>query len=354
MSSTFTNTENLIRDRSCIPATSPIERLKSCLPVDAVVKDGKPMVEWLDMAGVVCSEPFFLATVDRVKKTSRMDQETTTDFDALIQLEKISDSLYPSGFIFHTSRSGSTLVSNACRALNDSLVISEAPIVPKIVGRLFTDTENDSTKELLYRVFLRGAISALGQRRLGTERHFFLKFTSTCFLQFNSFRKIWPRVPSLFLYRDPVEVMVSNLRTIPSWLRFESDPIVSALIIGVHPSELSAMSREEYCARALGRYYDAACATADDNTFFLDYEELTPQALLRIIRFFGVEPSPSEIEAIIQSTGRYSKDPDQQMSFQTDSTIKKAEASNEVKQAVERWAAPAYHRLQARAKRTAR
>jgi len=324
---------------------SEIEELRSWLPVDAVVRHGRPAIEWLNMSGVVLGEPFFHQTVARVRKESAAVLPLITDLDELIRLEKVSDSLRPSGFIFHSSRCGSTLVANAVRALRDSLVIAEAPVLDKLISRFFTDTDEAGTRELLYSIFLRGAVSALGQRRFGTERHYFIKFAPTSILQFARIRRIWPRVPALFLYRDPIEVMVSNLQNIPEWMTIKSNPKAAAAILGVRETDLASLSPEELCARALGRFYSAAAAGMDENTLLCNYNELSPETLLRLVRFFLVSVSAEEAEAIIQQTGLYSKDPLKQTAFRDDGHSKRSNASIYIKQMAEKWALPAYQQL---------
>src|SRR5215475_15776445 len=155
-----------------------IEHLKSWLPVDAVISNGRPGIEWLDMTGVALTEPFFHQTVARVKKERVFSPPLITDFDELIRVEKVSDSLPLSGFIFHSSRCGSTLVANSCRALEGALVVAEAPVLDKLISRFFTDTDEAGTKDLFYSVLLKCAVSALGQRRLGNERYYFIKFAA--------------------------------------------------------------------------------------------------------------------------------------------------------------------------------
>ena len=322
---------------------SEIEQLRSWLPVDAILSQGRPAIEWLNMSGVVLAEPFFHQTVDRVKETAVAP--LITDLDELIRLERVTDSLRPSGFIFHSSRCGSTLVANACRALRDSLVVAEAPVLDKLISRFFTDTDEAGTKELVYSVFLKAAVSALGQRRFGTERHYFIKFAPTSILQFARIRRIWPRVPALFLYRDPIEVMVSNLQNVPDWMTIESNPKVSAAVLGTSQSDLSSLSTEELCARALGRFYSAAAAQLDDYTLLCNHNQLSPETLLRLMSFFTVPVSDDEALAIIQQAGLYSKDPLQQTAFSDDAHSKRANATTHVKEMAEEWAMPAYRQL---------
>lgn len=316
-----------------------IDQLKSWLPVDAVLQHGEPGIEWMEMSDVVFAEPFFNQTVARVKK----DRKTlTTGFDELIRLEKVSDSLRPSGFIFHSSRCGSTLVANACRSLSGSLVISEAPVLDKLISRFYTDTDDTGTRELLYSVFLRSAVSALGQRRLRNERNYFIKFSSTSILQFRRIRRIWPNVPALFLYRDPVETIVSNLQNIPEWMTVRSNPATSAAVLGVREEDLSAIGPEEFCARALGRFYSAASAL-DEYSLLWNYQDLTPEALLRLVEFFRVSISTEEADAIRQVGRVYSKDPSR--TFDGDSHSKRANASELARDMSAKWAEEPYRRL---------
>src|SRR5689334_18351144 len=154
--------------------------LKGFLPVDAVVVDGRPGLWWMEMSGVSLTEPFFQQTVERARREKRA--ERFTEFDVLLQLEKQLESVEPAGFIFHSSRCGSTLVANACRAVSNSLVLSEANSIDKLIARFFTDAA-ENVKASLYSVFLRGIVHALGQRRRGDEQHLFIKFACTSFAQ---------------------------------------------------------------------------------------------------------------------------------------------------------------------------
>src|SRR5829696_4836760 len=194
----------------------------------------------MEMSGVSLTEPFFQQTVERAKANGKNRGELFTEFDALLQVEQSLDSVEPTGFIFHSSRCGSTLVANACRAINGSIVLSEANPIEKLVARFITDVAEDGVKESLYSVFLRGLVHALGQRRTGNEQHLFVKFACCSFAQIERIRRIWPQVPWIFLYRDPVEIIVSNLSNVPPWLQ-DDDRRVLASIIGVSPAAVAEM-----------------------------------------------------------------------------------------------------------------
>ncbi len=321
------------------------------MPVDAVVVGGRPGLLWMDLADVTFTEPFFQQTVDRVRALHPKREERFTEFDALLQLEKGIDSVAPTGFIFHSSRCGSTLLANVCRSLDDSIVLSEANAIDKLVARFITDA-NDPVKESLYSVFLRAAVNALAQRRTGNETRLFVKFSCCSTSQLKRIKRIWPTVPSLFLYRDPVETIVSNMKTVPAWL-LDEDHRILAHITGASNQEVAHMSLEELCARSIGRFFATAVdahTLANGNSMLLNYNQLSVPALTRILSFFKIQASTEELERIAGSSRIYSKEirgvrefiPE----FVPDADAKQRVASELVRTMAERWAMEPYHLLE--------
>jgi hypothetical protein len=310
--------------------------LKGWLPVDAVVVDGRPGLRWMEMSGVSLSEPFFQQTVERAKTNRKA--EMFTEFDALLQLEQSLDSVEPTGFIFHSSRCGSTLVANACRAIDNSIVLSEANAIDKLIARFITDS--DGIKESLYSVFLRATVRALAQRRNAAEQHLFVKFACCSFAQIERISRIWPRVPWLFLYRDPIETIVSNLAGVPPWLK-DNDRRVLASIIGASPNE---MSLEELCARTIGSLYSKAHSLANENSMLLNYNQLSVPVISSVLRFFKVSPTAEELETIARTGSVYSKDGTRP--FAADADAKQKIASDRVREAAAAWAIEPYRQLE--------
>jgi len=334
-----------LKTSSIIEQSFEAEQLKWWLPVDAVIDGGRPAVEWMDMREVSFNEPFFHETIERIKANGTA-QSVVTDLGFLLQMEKICDKVEPAGFIFHTSRCGSTLLANACRALHGSIVISEAPVVDKIVSRFFTDAEPNSTKELIYMLLLKAAVTALGQRPTGIVNRYFIKFACSSTLQMQRIRRVWPNVPFVFLYRNPVEVIVSNLRSTPEWMKPQSNPKTAAAIVGVEVGEVENLTTEEFCARALGRFLAKALASVDSRSKLVNYEKLTSlDGLIDAVRFFGIQPATAEIDAIREVSRLYSKDLTRGVTFQADGQSKRTSASTSVIDLTAKWALPFYEQL---------
>ena len=320
--------------------------LQGWLPIDAVVADGRPGLLWMSMAGVDLAEPFFQQTVDRLRSELPTREERFTEFDALVQLEKEFESVPPSGFIFHSSRCGSTLLANACRAIEGAIVLSEPPAVDKLVARFITDVDEHKTKELLYSIFLRATVAALGQRRTGNERHLFIKFACCSVSQIERIRRIWPDVPWVFLYRDPVETIVSNMQNVPAWLQDE-DHRVLASIIDATCAEVAEMSKEELCARSIGAFFTTAHRVANERALLLNYKQLSPAEVSNSLKFFGVSPTAAEMETIARQAHVYSKaTPAAARSFVADTAAKQQLATDFIREMAARWANKPYQLLE--------
>jgi hypothetical protein len=318
--------------------------LRGWLPVDAVVVDGRPGLWWMEMSGVSLAEPFFQQTVERARKENRA--ERFTEFDVLLQLEKQLDSVAPTGFIFHSSRCGSTLVANACRAVSNSIVLSEANAIDKLIARFITDADNP-VKESLYSVFLRGAIHALAQRRFGNEQHLFIKFACCSVAQLERIKRVWPNVPWLFIYRDPVETIVSNMKDLPPWLIDNDRRVLSSII-----EDDAEIGLEELCARTIGSFYSTAYNLADRNSMLLNYNQLSVPVIASVLNFFKIDLSTEELETIARTSEAYSKEVSGTRAFVADAETKQRQASDLIRELSERWAEEPYRLLEKNHERT--
>lgn len=319
--------------------------LQGWLPVDAVVVEGRPGLSWMNLEGVELTEPFFQQTIDRLKSEHPNRPARFTEFDALLQLENSFDSVSPTGFIFHSSRCGSTLLANACRALDRAIVLSEPPAVDKLIARFITDVDAEGTKEKLYSIFLRGVVKALAQRRSGREQHLFIKFAPCSVAGIERIQRLWPNVPWVFMYRDPVETIVSNVRNVPSWLQDE-DHRVLASITGASTEEVAQMTVEELCARSIAAFYNTAHRVANDRALLLNYNQLSPATVSNVLEFFGVKPAAAEMENIARLSQTYSKSPFGERAFSADAAAKQRAANELVREMAAAWANTPYQLLE--------
>jgi Aspartyl/Asparaginyl beta-hydroxylase len=251
-------------------------------PIAFRVRNSRPFAEWAYFGRISFTEPFFEDTIGFVLRNP-----FTRAFRQEIPLEhgKNPD---PAGFIFHMSRCGSTLLAQMLAALPQNTVISEAPMIDDAIRTGRPD-------------WLCFVISAL------CAGPTFVKLDAWHIHSLPLIRAAFPRTPWVFLYRDPVEAMVSQLRrpgrpALPGAL----DPAV----LGLRPEDITRLRREEWCAQVLAGFCESAAKFRDDpNGLFIDYRELPDAVWTRLGPHFGVSFSDDEVAVMRAAATRDAKEP---------------------------------------------
>ena len=293
----------------------------------------EPAVDWIRFGDLRPTDPFFEETVRRAagRPFNRLVRIRTPLADFLADAEPVAP---PDGLIFHMSRCGSTLVAQMLAASPSNVVISEAPPLDAMV-QLYRRSEGDGGAAAL-----RAMAAALCRRAEGEEHRRFLKLDCWHTLSLPLFRRAFPETPWVFLYRDPLEVMASQmaqrgLQTVHGAL----DPDIFAIKGG------EAMAGEDYCARVLAK----TCRAALDNLplgggLLVGYQELPDALWTRILPHFGVAPSAAEASLMNAVAARDAKAP--HAAFTPDGPSKRQRAGGAVQEMTERWLAPLYAELE--------
>lgn len=154
--------------------------------------------------------------------------------------------------------------------------------------------------------------------------------------------KAFPDAPCIFLYRNPVEVIVSHLR-LPGMQMMPG--AIENLLPEFELQDLLRMSSEERIARVLGRICESASERAADSKFLLvNYNQLPEVCFSKLLRHFEIECSPDDIEKMKTAARFDAKSP--RMTFSDDSEAKKSEAEESVKRCAAEFVQPSYDRLE--------
>jgi hypothetical protein len=304
------------------------------LPAEVAQVEGRAVVTWIRFGRQRLTESFFDDSLIRRRRLpfNRLFGVRTplTDLQAWAGA---LPALEPAGLIFHMSRCGSTLAARMLAAPPANVVLSEAAPINAIVRR--TDLDDDARVALL-----RAMVAALGQARNGESR-LFLKLDCWHSLDLPLFRRAFPDTPWVFLYRDPIEVMVSQTRRrgvqmVPS--------LVPPSTFGIDLPD--GVPDDDYCARVLAavcegamRHYPAGGGR------LVNYSQLPGALFTEILPHFGVTPSAVEAQAMRAATIRDAKTPEQV--FAPDAQDKQQEATPALREICERRLADVYGRLEA-------
>lgn len=311
------------------------------VPVRWTWNGGVPVVDWCGFGETRLSAPFFDQSVHEARQRDPA-AVCRTDAGVLTRLPDDGSAVRPAGLIFHLSRCGSTLLAQTLAAFPENIVVSEAQVVDEILSAelIFPG----ATAEAGVRT-LGGLARAFGRRRFAEERRLFFKFDTWHILHFERIRAAFPGVPWVFLYRDPVEVLVSQLTEVSG--RMLPGPM-SAGYLGVPLPEALQTAQEEWCARALGRIAEAGARAARSDPELgrvVNYTRLSGMLEELVASWMDARLDDAGRESIRQATRFHSKSPGRL--FTADSGEKQRLADGELREVVERRAGPAYRALEA-------
>jgi len=184
----------------------------------------------------------------------------------------------PTAFIFHVSRCGSTLMSQALAAGKENIVLSEVPLLDALLRLPFQ--EESVTRNVLDQALI-AVIRILARQRNPNEKSLFIKTDCWHVFFYEKLRCLFPQTTFIFLYRRPDEVIRSHqkqrgLQSIPSTLE--------AGVTGIPHDPSSLADLDGYLIKLLEQIFDAFINIQyqDPNTFLINYDEGTA-ALMGIV-----------------------------------------------------------------------
>ncbi len=163
------------------------------------------LVNWLLPVGHAI-EPFHDEYISRCRQLlfNQLIQPCSS-LDVIRQQGEGCAAVQPAGFIFHLSRCGSTLVSGCLSELDSTCVFSESP--------LLTELLLDQNLSVIEQQSLLGIFINLQAAAFPDRPDMIIKWNAWDIFQWKLIRGLYPRVPVIFLVRDPVEILASHQRS---------------------------------------------------------------------------------------------------------------------------------------------
>lgn len=304
---------------------------KNWFPFQLSFENKQAKLYWCDMKTSSFAFPFLSQEIEHhlYRENPSIVQ---THLHVLLEKAAGLESIQPNGFIFHMSSCGSTVLSNMFRKLPKNISLGEPTILTSLL--LLQNPEN---QRMIIDAF-RAAVSFMGQKRLGVEEHYVIKFPSYATLFLPLINEAFPDVPKLFLYRDPVEVIVSNMkRPDQAWIWNET-------VAGVNRQTLLESSALENCTRALKAKCAAFLKYGMKNAIVAAYPQLSVKLFEKLAAHFNMRFSPDEISIMASELGYYAKMPGEK--FYDDKKEKQDQASAQTRKLAEEHLADVYRELE--------
>jgi hypothetical protein len=311
------------------------------IPARVFWKQEELLVDWCWLGELRLTDPFFEQTINQaLSHPANLLFRRQTPVEALEPLAVQRPGLTPRGFVFHMSRCGSTLVSQMLAADPRHLVVSEASPIDAILRAAL---RNASITESQRVKWLRGMVSALGQSRNPGQRHLFIKFDCWHTLFLPLIRQAFPAVPWIFIYRQPLEVLVSQhhqrgAQMIPG--------VLEPGLFGWDSSFIREMRLDEYGGRVLAKISGAALqGISSGNRKLVNYCQLPELVWTDLMKSWGLECLPEHAERMAAVARQNAKNP--VLAFETDSARKNQQATPGLREIARNYLEEIYLKLEA-------
>jgi hypothetical protein len=259
------------------------------------------------------------------------------------------DSIAPRGFIFHVSRCGSTLFGKALARADDIGIINQpAPLQygfwSLISNAWNTRVDAEIGNKPLNSVRFKNIVQLLCQARIPNEKALFIKFISWNSLYFHFIHSVFPEVPCLFMYRNPVEVVASVARETTAVLTAKST-LQAEFLTGLERNPIDQIDDVTYLAICYARYFETML-DAGSGLGLLNYENVKKENLSTILSSaFNFFPEPMQLEQMQSQFDYYSKDDSDKTSFEADKHEKLSALEQSQRDNIEYYCRELYEKL---------
>lgn len=278
-------------------------------PTRLVLNSCEAYCEWMRLDDVPFHDPFFDETLAKARRSPSNSSRfrPTSSLGQLLDWQVELRHIFPSAFIFHVSRCGSTLLSQLLGLHPRSISLAEVPFFDDVLRLPFKACVPSGVD--LNRA-LAAAIAIYGQHRTGDEKHLFIKLDSWHVFFWRQIRACYPDVPFFLLYRRPDEVLQSHrklrgMHAVPG--------LIEPAILGFRPDEVDPADLDGYLERVLDRYFSMylQIAFTDSTALLLNYADGPLPLLHTIATRCGVRLSNTYLEAATKRAGFDAKHPRQ-------------------------------------------
>jgi hypothetical protein len=313
--------------------------LQGWIPVRIVWRASAPRVEWMLLGKERLLDPFFHETLQRqmMKPFHQLFRRETglEEMEAWTQTEPGAPL---KGIVYHMSRCGSTLIGQQLGAIDRNIVASEPAPIDDVLQLPQKHPGLDRAEHIRW---LRAMAGALGQRRNG-ESALYLKTDCWHIHHLDLMREAFPNTPWIFLYRDPVEVMVSQARIPASWT---IPALVHPQRLRMEMSDWDPRELDVYRARAMAKICAAGLRAVQhaEGGLLVNYNELPDAMYHRLLTHFDLRNE--DLATMQKAALQDAKSPGER--FSKDASQKQATASERLRAVVAEHLLPVYMQLEA-------
>lgn len=271
------------------------QEFNNWLPFKLVFNNSIPQIKWIYLNDIFFNHSFFSETIASCTTLNSFQNIVFKRESNLTTVELVAnqiESIQPNCFIFHTSRCGSTLLSQILSTNNENIVYPEYEVLDDFIRLNHKMTiSKENHKDLV-----KNLVKIMGQKRMDGQKRLFIKLDSWHIFFAKFLREIFPQTPFIFLYRHPEAIIQSNKKQ--KGIQFIPE-IIDPKIYGLEKNAQTLNIEIDYPNAVLEKMYLEIIdfAKNDGYTQLMDYDNGMENNLIRLISFLRDENIVDEKEA---------------------------------------------------------
>lgn len=293
-------------------------KIEGWIPYKLTHTEHPLLCHWLDTGGAPFIEPFFDETIIKCRSARTKGRlfGQVSSLDMMLEWAQGLDDVIPGAFIFHTSRCGSTLVSQLLASSPKNVSLAEVPFFDDILRLPFKypDFNETGINNLLKAAikFYSYKVTTAGNQDEQKPERLFIKADSWHIFFYDQLRRLYPEVPFILMYRSPDEIFRSHrkqagMQAVPG--------MIEPQLFGFKPNVVE-QNAEVYIANVLACYLKKYLEIAGNDTqcLLLNYNEGSMQMIAKIAAFAKINLSPQELLTMEGRSHYHSKKPGERFS----------------------------------------
>lgn len=268
---------------------------KNYLPSKLIFKNNIPQIKWIFLNNVFFYHSFFSETISACTTLNSFQNiafKKESDLETINLVVNAIESIQPNCFIFHTSRCGSTLLSQILSTNSENIVYPEYEVLDDFI-RL---NQKMPIREENHEKLIKNLVRIMGQKRIDGQKRLFIKLDSWHIFFAKFLRITFPKTPFIFLYRHPEAIIQSNKKQ--KGIQFILE-IIDPKIYGLEEKAHTLNFEIDYPNAVLEKMYLEIIdfAKNDHFTHLMDYDNGMENNLERFILFLKDENIVDKKEA---------------------------------------------------------
>ncbi len=260
-----------------------LSTLDKWIPYKLLDSSREMFCEWLYTGNEQFRAPFFEHTLNNCKRLPENsgNLKTITTIAELFNLAEGVKVDEPAAIIFHISRCGSTIVTQALANNPNHIVLSEVPFFDDL---LMMPLNQAYSQQALFK----NVVKLYSQQRHGCGNKVFIKMDSWHIMRYKELRAMFSSVPFILLYRNPAEV-VRSLNKQPG--RHCIPQFISPGFFGIKEEVITVEDFYDYPIKLIEKYLEAYIEIAenDSNAFLFNYNQDMTNVMDEICKVIGVD-----------------------------------------------------------------